>query len=60
MKSIKRKLREQLKIEQKSVKLYSSFIRKIKNSGIKRKIAGIRDDEKEHVLLVKKMISFLK
>ena len=48
--------KEQLRIEKRSIKLYNSFIKKIKDKKIKRSIAGIREDEKEHVKLVEKMI----
>ena len=57
MGNIKKILREQLRIEERSIKLYGSFIRKIGDKWAKKDIKSIRDDEKEHVRLVKKMIS---
>ncbi len=59
MGSTKKILREQLRIEERSIRLYGSFIRKIEDKQAKRDIKGIKDDEKEHVRLVKKMISML-
>ena len=59
MDKIKTLLGKQLKIEQKSINLYTSFIKKISDKGIKNKIRQIRDDEKEHADLVKKMVSLI-
>jgi len=59
MGNTKKILREQLRIEERSIKLYGSFIRKISDKRAKRDIKGILDDEKEHVRLVKKMSSML-
>lgn len=57
MSKINKILREQLRIEEKSASLYNSFTKRIKDKKIKRVVAKIRDDEKEHARLVKKMIS---
>ena len=59
MSKIHKILREQLRIEEKSVRLYNSFTKKIKDKKIKKRVAGIRDDEKDHVRLVEKMISIM-
>lgn len=60
MGKISEKLRIQLGVEKKSVSTYSSFINRINNASVKKKIAGIIKDEIEHVKSVEEMISLTK
>ena len=53
---LNKKLNEQLRIEKDSITLYNSFIKKIDDTNIKRKIIEVRNDEMEHCRLVKDLI----
>ena len=60
MSQINEKLNKQLKIEKNAFELYNSFIKKIDDFKLRNEVIKIRNDEKEHINLVKEMISIMR